>query len=885
MAQVFTSPLSARSALPADCRTIGSLIRRHAAIRPQHTAVVAPGFPPCSYAELQQHIERIGAALHQAGLGRSSRVAILLPSCPELALTGVGVAANAVAVPCNPAVAAVQFEQLHARLGFAAIVLPAWLEPPAWLDNMDGEFAVLRVTRAEASLAEAVISGSERGAVLSRADAADAALDDAALILQTSGTIGPPKLVPVSHRNLLAMAHRMEYCFELSHVDRCACLLPLYYAQGIKSACIVPLLLGGSIAIPQAPVLDTLETWLSELQPTWFPAGPTFLQAVLERVRGNSALRHNLRFLISGSASLPEQVRTGVEDTLGIPLLDAWGMTEIGLLTGNSIRPEERKPGTVGYGFPDEVAIMAPDGRLCDADEKGEVVVRGPAVLAQYIDDDALNRDAFSAGWFHTGDLGSIDSDGYLTIAGRLKEIINRGGEKISPDLIERALRRHPAVREAAAFAVPHPRLGEDVAAAVVLQSFANPAAADLQSFLSAGLPMQMIPRSIFFVAALPKGPTGKILRKELSASCRPFADRTPAPPESETETQLLTIWQRLLQRPDIGIDDDFFAAGGDSLLAAQMLLDAERVTRKLLRGGILPVPATIRSLAKAAIAAEPLADDALTVRIDGARSGAPFFYCHGDYMFGGRYAYRLAELSGGSQTFWLLNNYNLTDSRGVPTIEELAAGYMPAILAAQPAGPFRLGGHCNGGLMSMELARQLSAIGREVEVIILIEPISLNARPAFRTIARTLEALVAVIPDRKLGRVIRAAIMFQFWRAFRWVCERLGLNSPSEDDPASWALESRQTRLVYQRLMANYIPSPTRARIVCLTAAGSTRAVEFDWKPWKRLSPDVVARVIPGNHISCLTTHIETLAKNMTEALKSGNHAENYAENLRHAS
>ena len=308
------------------------------------------------------------------------------------------------------------------------------------------------------------------------------------------------------------------------HLDRCACLLPLYYAQGIKSACIVPLLLGGSIAIPQAPVLDSFEAWLAELQPTWFPAGPTFLQAVLDRVRGSAGLSHNLRFLISGSASLPEQVRTGIEASLGTPVLDAWGMTEIGLLTGNSTRPGERKAGTVGYAFPNEVAIMADDGKHCRVGETGEVVVHGPSVLSAYIDDEALNRDAFSGGWFHTGDLGAIDSDGYLTIAGRSKEIINRGGEKISPDLVERTLRfKHPAVREAAAFAVPHPRLGEDVAAAVVVSSGTRPAASEIQGFLGEILPPQAIPRTIYFLASLPKGQTGKVLRRQLSASCRPF--------------------------------------------------------------------------------------------------------------------------------------------------------------------------------------------------------------------------------------------------------------------------------------------------------------------------------------------------------------------------
>jgi oxalate---CoA ligase len=802
--------------------------------------------------------------LRAAGLDRSSRVAILLPNGPELALTGIAVACNAIAVPCNPSLSQTQFDQLHARLSLAAVVLPAWQEPPQWLENRASELVVLRVAKAEGSLSEARITGAEGEKLPTHATA-----DDPALILQTSGTIGPPKLVPVSHRNLTAMAARMEHCFELSHLDRCACLLPLYYAQGIKSACIVPLLLGGSVAIPQPPVLDNLEVWLSQLQPTWFPAGPTFLQAVLDRVREKAGrpVQHNLRFLISGSASLPEQVRTGIEDAMGIPLLDAWGMTEIGLLTGNSIRPGERKAGTVGYAFPGEVAIVGPDGRLCRARETGEVVVRGPAVLNAYIADDEMNRTAFASGWFHSGDLGSIDTDGFLTITGRIKEIINRGGEKISPDFVESALCLHPVVQEAAAFAIPHTRLGEDVAAAIVLRPGFNATAPELQAFLAASLPHQAIPRSIFFLTALPKGPTGKILRRELSTSCRLPGYRTVALPANEIEASLAALWQRLLQRAEIGVEDDFFEAGGDSLLAAWMLIEAERVTRKLLRGRILPVPTTIRAFERIIAEAPPLGDVALVTKVREGRSGAAFFYCHGDYMFGGRYAYTLADLLGDDHACYLLDNYDLSGHKTVPSIEELALGYLPAVLAAQPTGAIRLGGHCNGGLMAIELAHQLWAMGREVDLVVLIEPISLNARPAFRCAGRLLDGLLAAVP-RNRARVVRAAIMFQLWRAFRWACERLGLNSPSEDDPASWALEPRETRKIYQRLMANYTPPRLEARILCLTAQGSSRAVEFDWKPWQRLSPAVTTAVIPGTHISCLTTHVDVLAQSLRKAL-----------------
>jgi len=282
-------------------------------------------------------------------------------------------------------------------------------------------------------------------------------------------------------------------------------------------------------------------------------------------------------------------------------------------------------------------------------------------------------------------------------------------------------------------------------------------------------------------------------------------------------------------------------------------------MTRKLLRGRILPVPATIRAFEQIIADAPSLGDEALVTKLRDGRSGTAFFYCHGDYMFGGRYAYKLAGLLGDDHAFYLLNNYDLYGRRTPPSIEELARGYMPAVLAAQPAGAIRLGGHCNGGLMAIELARQLSVIGREVDLLVLIEPISLNARPGFRFAARVLVALPAHA---------RAAIMFYLWRTFRWTCERLGFNSPSEDDPATWARESRETRKTYQRLMANYTPPGLEAPIVCLTAKGSSRAVEFDWKPWRRLSPAVTTEIIPGTHISCLTTHVGALAVSLRKAL-----------------
>lgn len=853
---------SVQEPLPA---TLPARLRQHAARRPRHAAILAPGFPPLSYSELVRYIDTFGAALSAAGIGRSSRVAVLFPAGPELALINVAVACNAALVACNPSLPAAQISQLLRRLNVSAILLPAGADPPEWLSGVR-PLTVIRVAQAQHSLLEASIGGDAAAG-----PAGDAGPEDTALIIQSSGTTGIPKLVPVRHSALIAMAARIENCFELSHLDRAASLLPLYYSQGIKTACLMPLLLGGSIAIPQAPLLDDVNAWLSGLQPTWFAAGPTFLQALLERVQETSRapLRHNLRFITAGSAILPERTRIGIERAFGVPLLDAWGMSEVGMLTANSIRPRERKVGSVGYAYPDEIAISSPEGKILSAGETGEIVVRGPQVFTGYIGDDDANRAAFVDGWFRTGDLGSIDADGFLTITGRIKEIINRGGEKIAPAAVERALLSHPDVLEAAVFAVPHARLGEDVAAAVVPHPGVSPTAAELQKFLGANLPQSMIPRSILFLPSLPKGPTGKVLRKELSASCKVAVDHVVAPPSNEIELRLTGLWRQLLEREDIGVEDDFFACGGDSLLAARMVLEAEKITRKLLRGRTLPMPATIRAFAHDIAGAEPLGEQGLVARISGGKQSTPFFFCHGDYLFGGRYAWSMADLLGEEHAVYLINNYNLAEI-AAPELEQLAAGYLPAVIAAQPSGPIRLGGHCNGALMAIELSRQLSARGREVELLVLIEPISLNARPLFRRAGRLLDILCAAVPRRSSRRTLRAMTMFQLWRAFRWTCERLGRSRAAATDPSAAAHEPKELRDAYRRLMANYMPGYLSTRVICLTAEGSRRAVEFDWKPWRILSPDVSLRTIPGTHMSCLTTHIEPLAKELRKALES---------------
>jgi acyl-CoA synthetase (AMP-forming)/AMP-acid ligase II len=265
-----------------------------------------------------------------------------------------------------------------------------------------------------------------------------------------------------------------------------------------------------------------LEEWLGTLQPTWISAGPTVHLAILEKLTSSShRVGHNLRLVISGGAPLPDHVRVGLHDALHVPVLEHYGATEAAQISANLPPPGPAKTGTVGIPDLDTVMVVGDDGRRLGPGERGEIMISGPTLMSGYLDAPELNKTAFVGGWFRTGDIGSVDGDGFLSLHGRLKEVINRGGEKIAPTEIDVALLAHPDVAEAAAFAVRHPRLGEDVGAAVVLRPGATVTADELRQFLSTQLAWFKVPRRVTIVKHLPKGSTGKVQRRKLSESYR----------------------------------------------------------------------------------------------------------------------------------------------------------------------------------------------------------------------------------------------------------------------------------------------------------------------------------------------------------------------------
>jgi acyl-CoA synthetase (AMP-forming)/AMP-acid ligase II len=345
--------------------------------------------------------------------------------------------------------------------------------------------------------------------------------DDVALILHTSGTTSRPKIVPLTHRNVCASARNISATLCLKADDRELHIMPMFHIHGLIAGVLAPLAVGSQIFCP--PGFNALKFfgWMKECRPTWYTAVPTMHQTILSRASHNLEVIENnpLRFIRSSSSSMPTKVISELEKVFNAPLIESYGMTEAAhQMASNPLPPAKRIPGSVGIAAGPEVAIMDPAGKLLAPGMIGEVVIRGENVTLGYENNPKANAEAFVDGWFRTGDQGSLSPDGYLTLTGRLKEIINRGGEKISPLEVDEVLMHHPAVMQVVTFAVPHEKLGEDVAAAVVLREGFTLTERELHDFAEIHLADFKVPKKILFMAEIPKGATGKLQRIGLAA-------------------------------------------------------------------------------------------------------------------------------------------------------------------------------------------------------------------------------------------------------------------------------------------------------------------------------------------------------------------------------
>lgn len=473
------------------------------------TAIVLPEADiKVTYKSLCDQVSAMADALATIGIGRGDRVATVLPNGLPAIVSFIAASAAGTAAPLNPGYREDEINFFLEDTNAKVLLVPAdgaadarkaaeRRGVPVYSLAMDDK-GFVRILDAPHGKTAAAPSG-----------------DDVALVLHTSGSTGRPKRVPILHRNITASTHNIVAHYGLTPADVSLCVMPLFHVHGLVASTLSTLLSGGAVVVPAK--FNPLSFWrtVRDTGSTWYSAVPTIHNLLLSRAgdeRPSGA--EGLRFIRSCSSALPAEMMEKMEQVFGAPVLEAYGMTEAShQMASNPQPPAARKPGSVGPGTGVKVGIMDDAGNLLATDQRGEVVIQGPNVVSGYENNPEANAKSFTQGWFRTGDQGYLDADGYLILTGRIKELINRGGEKIGPREIDEILLTHPAVAEALAFGVPHAAWGEEVAAAIVLKENHPASEAELTAFCKERLADFKRPKKFYIVETIPRTATGKIAR------------------------------------------------------------------------------------------------------------------------------------------------------------------------------------------------------------------------------------------------------------------------------------------------------------------------------------------------------------------------------------
>jgi acyl-CoA synthetase (AMP-forming)/AMP-acid ligase II len=468
-----------------------------------------------AYNDLHRSVTRLARELAGAGVGPDDAVAMTFVNGPEMVSCFLAIiAAGAAAAPLNPAYTADEFHSYLVDLKPRAMVLHGGAGETA--RGVCRQLGVRVLDGAAGTGGQLTVAAGD-----AHGDLPDRDPDAFALLLHTSGTTSRPKVVPLRQRNLASSARAVAATYGLGAEDVSHCVMPLFHVHGLVASTLATLATGGTVLVP--PRFSASAFWPDTVahRATWFSAVPTIHGVLTARAGEEPVPASQLRFARSCSSSLASSMQADAEERLGIPMVQAYGMTEAAhQMASNPLPPAERRPGSVGVATGTEIAILDDDWCARAPGEVGEVAVRGPSVVDGYRDNPEANATSFRGGWFRTGDLGTLSVDGYLSLEGRIKEMINRGGEKISPLEVEDALLRHPAVSEAVAYARADPKYGEQVAAAVV--TLGPVTASELQQHCAARLAAFKVPDSIALLDAIPKGPTGKVQRRLMADLVRP---------------------------------------------------------------------------------------------------------------------------------------------------------------------------------------------------------------------------------------------------------------------------------------------------------------------------------------------------------------------------
>lgn len=464
-----------------------------------------------TYESLRRQVMDMAECLAAMGVRRGDRVANVLPNGLPTIVAFLAGAIAGTAAPLNPAY---RYDEFCFYLeDTSAKVL---LAPPEGAEDARRAAQALNVPVYAVDMDEkgrVSIVNAPRGIPVQMP-----AGDDVALVLHTSGSTGRPKRVPLKHRNIAVSCGNVAQTYQLAPKDVSLCVMPLFHIHGLVASTLSTFLTGGTVVVPGK--FNPMSFWrtVREHGVTWYSCVPTIHQLSVARLNEKPEGIEKLRFVRSCSSALSPVLMEKLEQTLEVPVLEAYGMTEAShQMCSNPLPPQPRKAASVGPGTGVKVGIMDEDGNLLASGQLGEVVIQGPNVIEGYENNPEANAKSFTQGWFRTGDQGMIDGDGYLHLTARIKELINRGGEKIAPLEIDEVMLCHPCVAEAVAFGMPHPTWGEEVAVAVVLKEPQSEAV--LIEHCRQRLADFKVPKKVLIVDKIPRTATGKIQRRAVAAA------------------------------------------------------------------------------------------------------------------------------------------------------------------------------------------------------------------------------------------------------------------------------------------------------------------------------------------------------------------------------
>ncbi|MEO0797241.1 MAG: non-ribosomal peptide synthetase [Verrucomicrobiota bacterium] len=530
----------------------------------------APGHEPLSYAAVLELIAHISQYFQDASANSHPRIAIAVTDSPQSVTCFLAAMSAGVACPVNPRERLSSYREYFREL-----------KPDLLVWSRDANEAAVEAAQGLALPVHELVRPPSGPAgefsleqiheTATAAQRPQGAVEDIALILPTSGSTGMPKRAPHRLHHLWTTACNTAATLELSASDRNLLAIPMFHAHGLVSGVLMPLVSGGTIVCPGIFAIEHWDDWMATYRPTWYSVGPTVHREIMAHLRERDVMRPYpaLRFVRSGSAPLESSFIREVNERLGVPLIEAYGLSEAPHVSCNPI--QSPRSGSVGQSVGPKIAIIDDNGCERPTDECGEIALKGETIIRGYDGEEQAPAKHVDQ-WFRTGDYGRLDENGYLYIEGRIKEIINRGGEKVMPLEVDRALATHPSVSGALSFSVPHPTLGEDIAAAVTLRAGNKVTETELRAHALTALGYIKSPSRILIVPSFPTGPTGKPLRSKLWEAYGSTLDAPYRAPANDAESIICELYASVLRLGQVGADDNFFVLGGDSLKAQRVI-------------------------------------------------------------------------------------------------------------------------------------------------------------------------------------------------------------------------------------------------------------------------------------------------------------------------